>query len=298
MCLLLQNRVEKSNAAEAQETGSGKIWLYAILACCAVLFGGALAVLIFLMIEFTGCSTNNTFIGLTLVFCLLLTVAQMTSDEGSLLSSACISAWAVFLCYNAVSKNPNTDCNPRLGELSPLRIALGLLMTLLSLAWTGWSYTAADKFTNNKSTDANKPSAQNAPDGEIDQPLPDSNSEGPKKRAVTGVVVTETATHDTDGTANGDTSGDGANNDESTDSAANKPTYNNAWKLNMVLAAVTCWSAMTLTEWGQIQSNGTIANPTVGHVGMWVIVGSQWFVMTLYLWTLVAPRLFPDRDFS
>ena len=42
----------------------------------------------------------------------------------------------------------------------------------------------------------------------------------------------------------------------------------------------------------------TLVNPNVGRVGMWMVIGSQWFVMTLYMWTLVAPRLFPDREFS
>lgn len=33
-------------------------------------------------------------------------------------------------------------------------------------------------------------------------------------------------------------------------------------------------------------------------VSMWVKIGSQWATMGLYVWTLVAPCLFPDRDFG
>jgi hypothetical protein len=35
----------------------------------------------------------------------------------------------------------------------------------------------------------------------------------------------------------------------------------------------------------------------VGPVNMIMIAISQWMALLLYAWTLVAPRLFPDRDF-
>lgn len=70
------------------------------------------------------------------------------------------------------------------------------------------------------------------------------------------------------------------------------------WKLNLVLSVISCFYAMSLTGWGSIQSGGNAANPSAGSVSMWMIIASQWLVMALYLWTLVAPRLFPNRDFS
>lgn len=74
--------------------------------------------------------------------------------------------------------------------------------------------------------------------------------------------------------------------------------FSNSWKLNFVLASVSCWFAMALTGWGTIQTGGNAANPLVGQTSMWIIVGSQWFILALYLWILIAPRLFPGRDFS
>ena len=72
------------------------------------------------------------------------------------------------------------------------------------------------------------------------------------------------------------------------------------WKLNVVLALISCWVAMTLTGWGTIEDydDSRIANPQVGRVNMAMIGVSQWMAILLYIWTLVAPRLFPDRDFS
>ena len=50
-------------------------------------------------------------------------------------------------------------------------------------------------------------------------------------------------------------------------------------------------------EEGGVQYH-TAANPQVGKVNMAMIAISQWVALSLYAWTLVAPRLFPDRDFS
>lgn len=33
-------------------------------------------------------------------------------------------------------------------------------------------------------------------------------------------------------------------------------------------------------------------------VTMWVKIASQWVAMALFLWTLIAPSVFPDRDFG
>jgi hypothetical protein len=45
----------------------------------------------------------------------------------------------------AVSKNPNQECNPQLGEDNIIGIVLGVGLTTISLAWTGWSETAEAK---------------------------------------------------------------------------------------------------------------------------------------------------------
>ena len=75
-------------------------------------------------------------------------------------------------------------------------------------------------------------------------------------------------------------------------------TFSSSWKLNVILALITCWYAVSLTSWGSVESGGNSANPSVGKISMWMIAASQWLMLVLYLWTLLAPKLFPDRDFS
>jgi hypothetical protein len=93
--------VGKADAAEAEEAGSGKKWLGAILVSCAILFIGTIVGIALLFVYFSGCATNTAFISVTLILCILITAAQMSGEEASLLASAVISAYATYLCYTA-----------------------------------------------------------------------------------------------------------------------------------------------------------------------------------------------------
>lgn len=73
------------------------------------------------------------------------------------------------------------------------------------------------------------------------------------------------------------------------------------WKLNAVMALICCWVAMILTGWGALEDlneSQNAVNPTAGRVNMAMIGISQWVAIGLYTWTLLAPKMFPDRDFS
>lgn len=41
-----------------------------------------------------------------------------------------------------VARNPSQECNPFLGREDVLGIFIGLTLTIISLAYTGWSHTA------------------------------------------------------------------------------------------------------------------------------------------------------------
>ena len=135
--------LNRSDQAELDEgPGKGKKWLAAILVSCVLLYAASLAGIIIMYMQFGGCATNEAFISITLVMTLLCTAVQLTKSEtGSLLTSACMTLYATYLCGTAVSKNPNAECNPKLGEISTWSIVLGLLICYISLLWVGWSWT-------------------------------------------------------------------------------------------------------------------------------------------------------------
>lgn len=272
--------VEKSNEAESEESGSGKKWLVAILVCVACFFVASITGLGLMFYFFGQCSTNMAFIVVTLLLCILVTAAQLSGTEGSLLASSLVSAYATMLCYNAVTRNPNETCNPQLGDGDVLSIVIGLGLTIVSLAYVGWSTTANKTLDRSKDDDDEPAVAQTTA----------SSSQEEGKPKVGGVV---TNYQSTDHVADGE---GGAVDEEIEEEIPN--TFANNWKLNVALAFITCWYSMALTGWGSIEADGTVSNPQLGEVNMWIIISSQWFALLVYTWTLVAPRIFPDRDFS
>ena len=274
--------VDRSEKADAEESGSGQKWLIAIVISAAFLFLVSIVGWVLLFYFFSGCATNTAFISLTIILSLLVTGTQLSGSEGSLLASSLITAYATMLCYNAVTRNPNSDCNPQLGGDDNLSIIIGLGLTIVSLSYVGWS-TTADSALGGENNDIDDDGND---EGEDDNP-------SKEQEKISGVITNnyQSATTNDD---NQSVDEDGGHT-----LSENVPnTFSNNWKLNLALATISCWFSMVLTDFGSIHADGTMANPQIGEVNMWILVGSQWFALLLYTWTLIAPRIFPDREFS
>ena len=273
--------VGKADACDRAEWGSGAFWLRATIAACCVFYIIAFMGIVLLYRLFSGCSSNTTIITMTLLGIIAVTALQLAGSEGSLLTSSVISAYSVYLAYSAVVKNPISSCNPQLFEPNDAYdVAFGLVLTALSLAWTGWSYTANERMSADGVTQARSLGRGQDQLLDVNDPLLDfdDGSEPPTRMTMGGRL----------------------NHGE--DILYSRSS--NVWKLNAILALVSAWVAMILTSWssisGSFDEEGThsAANPTVGKLNMIVIAISQWIALLLYAWTLVAPQLFPDRDFS
>ncbi|KDO16608.1 hypothetical protein SPRG_17887, partial [Saprolegnia parasitica CBS 223.65] len=66
-----------------------------------------------------------------------------------------------------------------------------------------------------------------------------------------------------------------------------------SWQFHCILLFSGLYMAMALTNWGV----GAGKSDTQ-RVSMWVQIASQWATTLLFTWTLIAPVVLPDRDFS
>jgi hypothetical protein len=280
--------VERANESDRLSFGSGTGWLHAIVGVCVALYTACMVSVGFMYAHYTGgeehgCAGNIWVITLTLLGIVGVTVMQLLgTEEGSLLTSGVISLYAMYLCFSIVSKNPSGNCNPQLGHNDVWGITIGLLLTIVSLIWTGWSYTADMRLSTVESVQSAKAVIPTNPntDGssttglDLEVPLVDG-----QESATIGTVTTGTS-----------------------DAAVEISSLNHVWKLNIVMALISCYVAMILTGWGTVDGiddvNHNAANPTIGRVNMAILGVSQWLALGLYGWTLIAPKLFPDRDFS
>jgi len=67
---------------------------------------------------------------------------------------------------------------------------------------------------------------------------------------------------------------------------------------HFVMAMGCMYMAMILTNWGKSTGSDSNTNTGISNESMWIKISSQWLAYTLYLWSLLAPVCFPDRDFS
>jgi len=285
--------VANADEDESQEAGSGAVWLKALLGVSASIFIASWMGIGFLFKYFNGegCTdnTNGTFIGLTLGLTLFATLIQLTGEEGSMLTSAILTLYSVYLCYSAVSLNPDEDCNPTLGSDNYISLIIGVFLLVASIAWTGYSASSTIPGLFEEGTGAGAEAGAGAAEtGNVSL----IDDDGASKSTVTGVVTGDANNY-------GSTKKEGSSvHDGVRNSITGEGDSSEAWKLNVVLIFICLWYPMVLTGWGSIRSDGEVANASKGATAMWMMMVGQWTALALYSWTLLAPRLFPDRDFS
>jgi len=201
--------VERATESDRLSFGSGSNWLHAIVGICVTLYTTCFVSVGFMYAHYTGgnnntsddygdgggCAGNTWVITLTLLGVIAITVIQLCGTEGSLLTSGVISLYAMYLCFSIVSKNPKGECNPELGKNDVWGITIGLLLTTVSLIWTGWSWSAVPRLST---TDAVSSAKAVMPDHSgtttreelnLDVPLMDG-----EEATTTGMVSTSSST--------------------------------------------------------------------------------------------------------
>ena len=262
--------------------------LVALIAAAAALFLVAVVGVGLLFAYFgTDCTSPDTILWLTVALCVVATACQLfISKDSNLLTSATVSAYLVYLAASAVTANPVETCNPFYNNASDwLSICVGLGFTVLALAYTVYSASSQVQYLASGRDDAGK-TGDNAPGGAM------------MNKILTGQLEGSAAPADKSYGSN-DAAGDEerpAAPPEAPDGPPKTPAE--VASFNLVMALMACNIAMVLTNWGSITKSGSAASPSSGQVAMWMQAAAQWTAGLLYVWTCVAPTLFPDRDFS
>ena len=66
---------------------------------------------------------------------------------------------------------------------------------------------------------------------------------------------------------------------------------------HLIFALASMYMAMLLTNW-QVSPSTQRFELGAGWASVWVTMGSKWFCEALYLWTVVAPAVLRNRDFT
>lgn len=93
--------------------GCGNLWLVFLLVVSVILITCSCAVIGVMFWQFGKCTDSQVILSLTVILCSLSCIQQIFfSEEGSIMTSAIIFSYATYICYSAVTLNPNSTCNP------------------------------------------------------------------------------------------------------------------------------------------------------------------------------------------
>merc|ERR1712166_1184526 len=302
-------------------------WLAGLVAAFSFNLLLTLTGIILLYVFYGGCAISSFFITLTAISVIGFTCLQLTmpDSDSSLLTSSVVALYSVYLCWSAVNSNPNILCNPAAaGSDDPEMIALSMFIAAFSLGWTCYSATAS-AVTVSEGPHASTEVAKHEAEDELKRPLnaPTSNKLRTSSEEVDEREHKSNTHSDVEEGGrkkrNDDLSDD--NDDEDDEDAATPGSAGGVqpdsrlWFFHVIMAAGSLYMAMLLTNWGTgslSAPNGTDSTPsssgavpshvyisnTTGLAQMWVKIASQWVAILLYTWTLIAPRVLPDREFD
>lgn len=253
-------------------------WLYALLAVTLTCVGGSLTLVGLLYHWYrphADCSLNTTLVTVTLLLVVVLTAVAVhpAVKGGSVMPCSVIGAYITYLALSALASEPaGYQCNGPANQagLSEGAVTIGMVLTLASVVYSALRAGSSTSFFQVESDDEEVAVPPYAPLAAPGDPAASEDEN-------------EMEPDDSD-----------AGSPRATRRNKGPVPYNYAF-FHLIFAMAAMYTAMLMTGWGQGQSQGQV---DVGWASVWVKIASQWATAALYLWTMLAPVILPDRDFG
>jgi len=255
-------------------------WRNVLLSLDIVFGGAALVGCACIVYFFHDCSARTDWLAsgcfISIVGFTTIQLSDASEDQkGNLFTSTIVACYVVHLCFAAAAADPlnSPDVCPSVPPSVSSLVEPGLGVSVyLSMLFVVASVTMALELREFDSGDDTSTSSSNGSAGQ---------QKFLHRRSLEN-VLTGTAADDY-GAVSIENIEDGPMKDPA--SAPTPPPRDVAFNVLMTLASC-CWT-MLLCGWG-----------STGQFALWLNASLSWVAALLYLWTLLAPHLFPDRDFS
>lgn len=239
-------------------------WNWGVLGMSVALLGGALTLLIFCFKWFNGdgCETNAFFLGFTIVLTTLGLIISATEwcEHGNLLSASVMTLYAWWLAYSAMASDPD-GCNTA-NNGDTWQVIIGMLVAAVAICYASLNLSNSKSVFGEDDTE------------ELDAVGASAGGDGDEEDAR---VVAERSLSADDWEA----------------------IRKRNLRFHLVMASASMYVAMLLTNWGFLGPRESSDDGyDLGHETVWIKIITQWTALILFLWTLVAPQILSDRDFS
>ena len=268
-------------------------WFYALLTCTALLFLSTFGIVAFSFHFYTGlaagdCRLHEFFISFNMILCVVLSVTsvlpiiQENLPNSGLLQASFVSVYIMYLTWSALTNTPEQLCKKDLADIFVSRGPDG------NGTYNHREQKAAGDGEQHPSMDTSSivglvvwfccvlySSIRSS-----------SNSQAARLTMTDKITLTEAA--------------DQASDPESANANGDEEygvSYN--WSLfHTMFALSTLYMMMTLTNWYSPGEGVSIESISANMSAVWVKIISSWLCFAIYMWTMLAPLILPDRDFS
>lgn len=263
-----ENWVEKFEETESKWYFFGLIF-FTLLSYIASIT----AVVIFFHYYTTGaCGWQKFFISSNLIICVILSVLsilpkiQESQPRSGLLQSSILTLYVMYLTWSALNDAAGNDCKPTFLQISdpnkPKTPTTDVHAFVGLIVWFVCIIYSSIR-TSNQSD----------------------------KLSITEDLIPK----DSDNKDVEEGGRASRNNNDDEDDEKKQVSY--SWSFfHMMFAFASLYVMMTLTSWNKPGSN--VSQTYDNSSSMWVKMISCWLCCFLYIWTMIAPIVLPDRDFS
>ncbi|CEG01070.1 TMS membrane protein/tumour differentially expressed protein [Ostreococcus tauri] len=248
---------------ESWASGEHWGWIAGLIASTLAMFGASIGLFVEMYRAYAPsreCHRNVAMITSTAVLCAVLTLITFhpISREGCLLPTSAVTLYCAYLCYSALSSEPSTyACRPQ--SFIDANEALRKPATLVQTVFTLVSVVYA----------AMRAGESNFWHMDVDEEF-----------------IGEL----------GDVLNDEEDEEAEDESSPSGPVRYNYSFFHLIFALAAMYTSMLLTGWGTRRPDDSEAIGS-GWASVWVKYFSVWATGTIYAWCLVAPALFPEREF-
>ncbi|KAI0084135.1 serine incorporator/TMS membrane protein [Irpex rosettiformis] len=297
-----------------ENTGS-QLWQWILIGSTGGMYAATIALtgVLYGFFAGSGCTLNQFFISLNLALCILITILcihptiQDYNQRSGLAQSSMVAVYCTYLIMSAIGNHEHEQCNPLQkyrGTVEGTRtttVVLGAVFTFLAIA-----YSTSRAATQSRALVGKKKGAIELPgdnEGHAEMGIVSTQpgrTESPRYQALLAAVeagaIPASALDEEEDDDDDEPLG------ETRDDERSGTRYNYTW-FHVIFAIGAMYVAMLLTDWKVIRSGSAPSDPDqdsdvyIGRseVAMWMRVVSSWVCMLLYIWSLLAPVLMPDR---
>ncbi|KAM0729708.1 putative serine incorporator [Formica fusca] len=271
--------------ANYEETES-KGWYAALLGASVFNYAVSITGVVLLYIYYTHentCALNKFFISFNLILCAIISIisilptVQEYQPRSGLLQSSVLTLYVVYLTWSGISNSPDRQCNPGFlfSNNAQNRVTFDKESIIGLIIWFSCVLYSSLRTASKSSKITMSENVLVQDNGAV--------RNAGQQSLIGGEVEGRNA------------DAEGGNDTKVWDNEEEKVAYN--WSFfHLMFALATLYVMMTLTNW--YKPNSSLDTLNANAASMWVKIISSWMCLALYVWSLIAPAVFPNRDFS